>query len=305
MTQTRRHDVREEDPLRIRYLPRLDENGNLYYEDLIQEIPTTKASASDVVIYLYTPSNPNTPAVIASNNAGALSSTNFDASLPIFVITHGWNNNYQSDVNANIKSAILSVTNANVFVVDWSSLANGLYTYAFSQVESVGNIAGNFLYSVTQNYNIGTSNIRLIGHSLGAHISGCIGASISSSSGSLVSSIVGLDPAGPLFSTGNTNNRLDTTDASFVHIIHTNGGLLGFSSAIGHADYYPNGGSSQNGCGIDLVGTCAHSRSHQYYAESISSTFSAHNCQSHSNYNNGNCYSNHQSTLGELYVDTS
>lgn len=44
-------------------------------------------------------------------------------------------------------------------------------------------------------------------------------------------------------------NRLDPTDALFVDVIHTCGGVLGYFSTLGHADFYPNGGTpSQPGC---------------------------------------------------------
>jgi len=44
-------------------------------------------------------------------------------------------------------------------------------------------------------------------------------------------------------------SRLDPTDAEFVDVIHTCGGTLGYKGALGHADFYPNGGSAiQPGC---------------------------------------------------------
>lgn len=59
----------------------------------------------------------------------------------------------------------------------------------------------------------------------------------------------GLDPAFPLFDQGSPHRRLSPSDAKFVDIIHTDGGLLGNPHAIGHADFYPNGGTPlQPGC---------------------------------------------------------
>nr|CAH7728372.1 unnamed protein product [Callosobruchus chinensis] len=58
---------------------------------------------------------------------------------------------------------------------------------------------------------------------------------------------MGLDPAGPFFTVKNLDNRLDSTDAKFVQVVHTNDGFLGFSGQLGHADYYPNGGKTQPG----------------------------------------------------------
>lgn len=123
--------------------------------------------------------------------------------------------------------------------------------------------------------------------------------------GGIVDRIVGLDPAGPLFSIANIDNRLDPTDARFVSVIHTNGYLLGFGASMGHADYYPNGGRSQPGCGIDLLGSCAHARAYAYYAESLTSTtgFMARNCDSYDYYKDGWCSSRHQSYMGRFVSD--
>lgn len=89
-------------------------------------------------------------------------------------------------------------------------------------------------------------SIHLIGHSLGAHAAGFAGSFTSAR----VSRISGLDPALPGFEiTAGPELRLDPTDAEFVDVIHTCGGVLGFYEPLGHVDFYPNGGvPSQPGC---------------------------------------------------------
>jgi pancreatic triacylglycerol lipase len=69
----------------------------------------------------------------------------------------------------------------------------------------------------------------------------------------------GLDPAGPLFESQAVEARLDATDAQFVDVIHSNGanlilGGLGSWQAMGHVDFYPNGGMEQKGCSNLLLG---------------------------------------------------
>ena len=64
--------------------------------------------------------------------------------------------------------------------------------------------------------------------------------------------ITGLDPAGPAFELARKEVRIDKSDANFVDIIHTNGGnendgFLGMNNAVGHADFFPNGGHTQVG----------------------------------------------------------
>lgn len=56
---------------------------------------------------------------------------------------------------------------------------------------------------------------------------------------------MGLDPASPWFTHKDVDERLAETDASYVEVIHTSAGTLGFSQPIGMASFYPNGGKSQ------------------------------------------------------------
>ena len=63
----------------------------------------------------------------------------------------------------------------------------------------------------------------------------------------------GLEPVKGLWTLNDTDERLDITDADFVDIIHTNSGELyklevSFFEAIGHVDFYVNGGHKQPGC---------------------------------------------------------
>ena len=113
-------------------------------------------------------------------------------------------------------------------------------------------------------------------------------------------------------------------DADFVDVIHTTGGSLvgdhglGIESAVGHADFYPNGGQSQPGCRMiddapaaepifedfsaELYGEqgedfgllpnpgCSHSKAHQYWIASISrNCFQSWNCDSYESFANGDC----------------
>ena len=56
-----------------------------------------------------------------------------------------------------------------------------------------------------------------------------------------------MDSASVGFPLESLDTRLDTTDALFVDVIHTN---LAFINATGHADFYPNGGVRQPGCPV-------------------------------------------------------
>lgn len=74
-----------------------------------------------------------------------------------------------------------------------------------------------------------------------AHVAGHIGKNVANGR---INTIIGLDPAGPLFTVGNPGGRLDAADAVYVEAIHTNGPSFsivgsGIGAPIGHADFFP------------------------------------------------------------------
>lgn len=231
------------------------------------EAASIEPRAVQVKFYLYTNSNPTSPKQITVNDASALASSNFNKNNPTRFIIHGWQNNYQSDVNVDVLSALLASGTYNVICVDWSSSAETInYASARYDVPSVGQLVANYVDFLYEKGGMSFSNVALIGHSLGAHVSGYAGKLVSKGK---IQTIIGLDPALPLFSYSDCKTRLCSTDANYVESIQTNGGTLGFLDPIGKGAFYPNGGKSQPGCGIDLTGSCAHSRSYIYYSESL------------------------------------
>ena len=128
---------------------------------------------------------------------------------------------------------------------------------------------------------LGSKNgdFHLIGFSLGAHVAGFAGSelrnvsritglfkneflltvAVRSKCKFISPTMVGLDPAGPLFENYDPRVRLDSTDADLVDVIHSNGekiymGGLGAWAPMGDIDFYPNGGRMQKGCTNLFVG---------------------------------------------------
>ena len=60
--------------------------------------------------------------------------------------------------------------------------------------------------------------------------------------------LIGLDPAMPFFVTVDKDNKLDSSDAEFVDVIHTNAFVQGKIETSGDVDFYVNGGINQPGC---------------------------------------------------------
>lgn len=89
-------------------------------------------------------------------------------------------------------------------------------------------------------------SLHLIGLSLGAQMAGVCGQSVKSGR---VVRITGLDPAGPLFKKWPKSLKLDSSDAEFVDVIHSDAGIFGYPTSVGHVDFWPNRGiSPQPGC---------------------------------------------------------
>lgn len=109
------------------------------------------------------------------------------------------------------------------------------------------------LFFNCRSFNIPLESVHILGHSLGAHIAGNVGKYFNG----LIGRITALDPAGPLFFKA-SSDACSPSDAKFVDVIHTDGGVLGEMTPRGHVDFYPNRGlPPQPGCQmLDLFTAC-------------------------------------------------
>ncbi|CAF0758384.1 unnamed protein product [Brachionus calyciflorus] len=262
----------------------------------------------------YSKSNPNNHVVISPQN---LTSFGFSHNKETKFLVHGFGDNGKVTRLLKAKDQYLIGFDYNVIVVDWEKgAAAPNYFAASSNVVITGQKIADFI----RDSNIDVSKVHCIGHSLGAHVCGFAGKSRK------LKRISGLDPAGPFFGGKPSNERLDKSDADFVDNIHTDS-WYGIQEAIGHQDFYPNGGSSQYGCNpldgiwgkrsfddfadihkisvrldprldpIDLV-ACNHMRVPLYFAESINSNcrFRSTPCANYDDFKAGRCSCN--SSLG-------
>lgn len=193
-------------------------------------------------------------------------------------------------MNTRIRTAYINRGEFNVVVVDWGAGAQtGNYLAARNRIFDVGpRVAqmADFLNLQGASF----ASMAVVGHSLGGHTAGIAGKRTSRGR---LAAVVAMDPAGPGFDLSRPGERVAPTDANYVEVIHTNGGLLGMDPPIGLADHYPNFGRSQPGCGIDAAGTCAHSRAWEFFAESITTNthFTARLCRNFADITNNNCVS--------------
>ncbi|XP_014360587.2 pancreatic lipase-related protein 2 isoform X2 [Papilio machaon] len=211
---------------------------------------------------LYTRRNPKNAQTLVINNANSVTSSNFNGRLPTVVVVHGWLSNQKSSLNDVIRDAYLAKSDVNVIIMEWRKLATSDYATAVKGVPAVGRGLGQFLAFLNRETGAPYNTMHLIGFSLGGHVVGNAGREI----GGRAARVTGLDPAGPLWS--NNSNRLRASDAVYVEGIHTDGGTagLGIGAACGNADFFPNGGKSQPGCG---TGICDHNRSWELFAATV------------------------------------
>jgi len=288
-------------------------------------IGVPKVPEDDVHFLLFTRRNPTTAQELLVNDPTGLAQSTYDPTLPTKIFAHGWTMNGLDDTCLAMKDEFLANQDCNFISVDWQLLATAPdYPSAVLNVAIVGTHLGDFINYLMTRPSASISRFHLIGFSLGAHVVGLAGKS----STRVLPRITGLDPAWPGFTLTNTDGRLDASDAAFVDIIHTNSGTLlqgalSFIDPIGHVDFYPNGGSSQPGCGlnveradvIDLINGCSHGRAPAYFTESIngSPAFAGVKCDTYDNWSSGMCASGLKSNMGlnvntaargEYYLDT-
>lgn len=90
-------------------------------------------------------------------------------------------------MNPLITAAFLDTQDCNVIIVDWRSVASGLYTTSVRGVPNVGEHLGRFLVWLINNAGGNWNNVHLVGFSLGAHVVGNAGRT----AGSLPSRVTG------------------------------------------------------------------------------------------------------------------
>ncbi|XP_014614491.1 PREDICTED: endothelial lipase-like [Polistes canadensis] len=265
-------------------------------EDEESEEETLKDLHNRVFFYLYTRNNYKHPDGISINNQESLKKSDINFDRPTRIITHGWINSRNSRACTLVRDAYLNHDDYNIIVIDWSKISARGYVWASNRVKMVGQYVATML-DFLEKEGLNLSTTTLIGHSLGAHVVGLAAYYAKNT----VNSVIGLDPALPGFTSANPGSRISQSDADYVEIIHTNGGLLGYLRPIGDADFFPNGGMRQAGCIIDVIGACSHSRAFEFFAESINSKigFHAKECDSYFNYKLGICNTKLSTIMGE------
>ncbi|MCJ8730624.1 hypothetical protein PDJAM_G00186700 [Pangasius djambal] len=234
---------------------------------------------------LFTRQNPDLYQEI-STNADVIAGSKYKSTRNTTFITHGFIDKGDEDWLFDMCKLILSIEDINCICIDWKSGSRTLYTQAANNIRVVGAQIAYMISIFQESFQQRPESVHFIGHSLGAHMAAETGRRTPG-----LGRITGLDPAEPYFQGCPTLVRLDSSDALFVDVIHSDAlpivPYLGFgmSQAVGHLDFYPNGGEHMPGCDknvisqiVDIDGiwegtrdfvACNHLRSYKYYSDSI------------------------------------
>ena len=239
-------------------------------------------------------------------------SSNFNPKYSTKFILHGYRHNSRKKWVLNMVKSFLRIDNFNVITVDYYGKFI-VYELSVSNARIIGLRVARLIQNFVSELGANLNDFHLIGHSLGAHVAGYAGDKLNGQLGR----ITGLDPAGHLFEFTDNKVKLDSSDAKFVDIIHTDGlpiyqTGLGISEPIGHVDFYPNGGYDQPNCakaalkfisaainiitanedGLENFSGCSHVSAIRFFTDSIENkncSYFAFPCESKEEFDKGNC----------------
>ncbi|XP_050533619.1 phospholipase A1-like [Daktulosphaira vitifoliae] len=264
-------EAAEDVPIEIIYMPNPTLLETIY--DTIYS--TFILKPMDVIFIAYKAENPT-----ASLDAKTVK---YDHMKKVAFYTHGFQTPLLDD-SVSMKDAIFEGTNDYdcVILVDWRngtfandsylSLVNNYKTAAIENVPTVGEYLAEFIDNhITNKF----TYVHLLGHSLGAQISGIAARTVTKNNPSRVlNRISAMDPAGPIFEYGFnfyigkifpiiTKHTLRKTDAKFVDVIHASS-MLGMIKEAGHIDIYID----EVDCNFYGI-ICAHSKAFYVFKASI------------------------------------
>ncbi|XP_059046364.1 lipase member H-A-like [Achroia grisella] len=242
-------------------------------------------------------------------DAKSLESAPWVKGAPVKILSHGYTGHKDFSPNTEIRPAYMECCNYNIISIDYNPIAREpCYYSAATNTELVGKCTAQLIDELIQNHGFNISNFHLIGFSLGGQVVGYVANYIKSGR---FDRITALDPAMPLFVTHDKSKKIDSDDANFVDVLHTNSLEKGKLESSGTIDFYANGGLTQPGCRTTAnasSSSCAHARAPAYYAESINTDvgFYGTKCYSWISYMIGWCelYDSSDDVLFGEYVPT-
>ncbi|XP_055547512.1 phospholipase A1-like [Wyeomyia smithii] len=244
------------------------------------------------------------------NDASLMKKLDFEK--PFTFIIHGWNSSSGEPHFRDMARNYSHFVDSNVCLLDWSNLAHYEYEVAAKQsLQMVVTYFTKFLRFLNAN-GMSYANVTLVGHSLGAQISGLVGKNLNGAIGQ----IFALDPAGVLFTQPHdvgVRNRLAPTDAQYVQAIFTSKGELSMDISAGQQNFWMNDDGEHPQPGCKSVGKnkglltqffeqliCSHTMAAVYFTATLDPavSYSMKRCSAHWMYQTGLCYFGKKDVVG-------
>lgn len=154
----------------------IDSLGNLQKIDIekaLKEPLTFFNEREDIRFELFTPKNPKESQIISHLNATSISKSNFNKKYPTRILIHGW---YSLGLltprfaDAYFEKGKHKV---NFIAVNWQKGGDTInYILARNRVKAVGKVVAELIDFLVEKSGMKLQDVTLIGHSLGAHVSG-------------------------------------------------------------------------------------------------------------------------------------
>ncbi|KAL6264029.1 hypothetical protein P5V15_004111 [Pogonomyrmex californicus] len=186
----------------------------------------------------------------------------------ITVLAHGYLGGRNTLPTPYVISAYCSRNTSAIILLDWSRLARGDMLMVSNRIPEIGRIvASSFDILKRRGYEL--ENWHLIGHSMGAHIVGCVGTYTYFN----FSHITGLDPAELFFYSDLYDGcQINSNVAQFTEVFYTDSGGYGTMKEVGTVNIYANTGSApQPACCHSQYGIngCSHIKAAEWYADAV------------------------------------
>ncbi|XP_069679545.1 inactive pancreatic lipase-related protein 1-like [Periplaneta americana] len=208
----------------------------------------------------------------------------FDGNKKTIIYAHEWLGSGNDTSVTMMKNLLLESMDINVVMVDYGYSSHATYFQAVSNARIIGAQIARFCKYLIEQQGSSPSRLHLIGTSLGAQTMAYAAKRIP-----FLARLTALEPAQPLFEGLSKEVRVDKDDAMFVDVVNTYGAVFnwGINSAVGHVDFFFNGGLNQPGCSLRKIKVstngkepedtevlkqriaCGHMRVVVYYLEAI------------------------------------
>ncbi|CAG9785583.1 unnamed protein product [Diatraea saccharalis] len=242
-------------------------------------IPNRNNRLEDIYLRFYNGSSPEDYVEFPLSEATRLFNIKgFDKNNSTVLYIHGFiETALQESIQVVVSSYLESKPGTNIILLDWSNMSHGSYLVnAARNTKKVGAAAAEQIKVLVEN-GLPLDKIHIIGHSLGSHVAGYTARELQNRYQKTVKRLTALDPAFPAFyPDGVVMEHINSEDAEFVDVIHTDAGGYGAPVRTGTVDFWPNGGKSiQPGCPrfapvpLSDDNLCSHWRSWRFYAESV------------------------------------